>query len=297
VDIALLGSTEATWQKYFELTTDLDFSKDETVTGSLIGTFYGTFDGKGHVIEDLNIDATGKTYVALFSSLAYGEIKNLGREGGSTTGSDAGSVGGLVTNVMRNGKLSNCYNSSSISINNTAGGLAYGLYDAIVQNCYNTGEINASGTQNGGLFGTCLYGGGRMDIINCYNAGNVNGSYTNGGTIGSINGSLGNKQIVNLSNSFNFGNITNNNDDNRAGSLIGYLSEANSALLEVTATNVYSRPDVVSVNETNKSNQPIGWNTSARENLKNAILLANPTMGENDKYSLEYSQSGSNGQK
>jgi hypothetical protein len=295
VDIALLGSADATYQKYFELTTDLDFSEDNTVKSSMIGDFYGTFDGKGHVIKDLNIDATGKSYVSLFRYLSYeGEIKNLGREGGSTTGNDAFYVSGLVGEIRNgDGKLSNCYNSSSISVNNTAGGLAYGLYDgAIVQNCYNTGKINSSGAQSGGLFATILYEGGRVSIINCYNAGNVNGSYTNGGITGSINSSRGNKQTSNLNNSFNFGNITNEDDDNRAGSLIGSFSETNSALLEVTATNVYSKPDVVSNNGgVLKSNQPIGWNTSAKESRKNAILLENPTMGENAKYSLEYSKS------
>jgi hypothetical protein len=293
VDIALLGSTNATYQKYFELTTDLDFSEDNTVKSSVIGTFYGTFDGKGHVIKDLNIDATGKSNISLFSALSYGEIKNLGREGGSTTGNDASYVSGLVLTVGSNGKLSNCYNSSSINILRVSGGLVENMSNgSIIQNCYNTGEIIASGEINGGLVAICLYRGGRITIINCYNAGNVSGSYSNGGIIGYFNGSGGNKQILNLNNSFNFGSIANTINNNSAGSLIGRINETNSDLVEVNATNVYSRPDVVSINNgaISKPNQPIGWNNSERENLKDAILLANSTMGENAKYSLEYSK-------
>jgi hypothetical protein len=294
VDIALLGSADATYRKYFELTTDLDFSADNTVTSTLIGVFFGTFDGKGHVIKDLNIDATGKSYVSPFRSLFYGEIKNLGREGGSTTGNNASVVSGLVGEIS-SGKLSNCYNSSSINVNQTVGGLVANLGSGgvTIQNCYNTGEIVSSGYQNGGLVATCLYSGGSVSIINSYNAGIVSGSSANGGITGNINYSQGNKQTLNLNNSFNFGNITNKNNDNNVGSFIAYFIETNSNLVNVNTTNAYSRPDVASANNgaDPKSNQPIGWSNTAQESLKNAILLANPTLGENEKYSLEYSQS------
>jgi hypothetical protein len=291
-DIALLGSTEATYQKYFELTTDLDFSEDNTVTSSLTGDFYGTFDGKGHVIRDLHIDATGKSSVSLFSSLRYGEIKNLGREGGSTTGSDAIYISGLVAGLS-SGKLSNCYNSSSINVNQIVGGLVAILgKGTTIQNCYNTGEIISSGYQTGGLVGTSLFGGGDLEVINSYNAGNVKGLYVSGGIAGNINASLGNAQFLTLTNFFNFGNITNKNSHNGVGSFIGIIQETNSALMEVNATNVYSRPDVVSTNNetTPKSNQPIGWSNTAEQTLIAAILFENPTMGENEKYSLDYSK-------
>jgi hypothetical protein len=285
-DIVLLGSTEATYQKYFELTTDLDFSEDKTVTSTLIGTFYGTFDGKGHVIRDLHIDATGKSGVSLFNSLIYGEIKNLGREGGSTTGDDAVSVAGLVLTI-RNGKLSNCYNSSSINVLRGAGGLAHDLYGgSIIQNCYNTGEINSLGGSSGGITVSGLWEGGSVNIINSYNTGNISNSYNSGSISGNFNYANGRKQILNLNNFFNFGNITNSSDNNGTGSIVGNFSTNT----EVNATNVYSRPDVVSINGIIKSNQPIGWDTPTRETWKNAVLAANPTLGENEKYTLEYSK-------
>jgi hypothetical protein len=294
VDIALLGSVEVTYKKYFELTTDLDFSADNTVTSSMIGAFYGTFDGKGHVIRDLHIDATGKSSVSLFSALSHGEIKNLGREGGSTTGNDAAGASGLVE-VIYTGRLSNCYNSSSINIFRGADGLVCRLYaGSTIRNCYNTGEIITSGTINGGLVGSCLFGGGgSANIINSYNAGNVSGTEANGGVISNTNNSLGNKQILNLNNVFNFGDVMTKNNNNLVGSILSWTVETNSALVEINATNVHSKPNVASANNglTPKPNQPIGWTNTAGQNLKDAILLANPTMGENAKYSLEYSQS------
>jgi hypothetical protein len=289
VDIALLGSIEATYQKYFELTTDLDFSGDETVTNTLIGTFYGTLDGKGHVIKDLNIDATGKSNVSLFEGLPHGEIKNLGRERGSTFGDDAAYVAGLVYSIGSNGKLSNCYNSSAINVLKSGAGLASDVR-GVIQNCYNTGNVTTTEETAGGLIGTCLYNGGYVTVINCYNAGEVSTQAYAGGLSYSVNTSNGHKQNLNLNNFFNFGSIAIINN-NSVGAFIGRLSETNSALVEVNATNVYSRPDVVSINGETKSNQPIGWSSKAAETLKNAILDANLTLGENPKYTLEYSQS------
>jgi hypothetical protein len=256
---------------------------------TLIGDFYGTFDGKGHLIRNLNIDATGKSNVALFGGLYYGEIKNLGREGGSTTGIDAFNVAGLVYSLRNNGKLSNCYNSSSIDVAQGAGGLVGGFYDGTtttIRNCYNTGDISSSGMHNGGLIITSLYGAGTVYVINSYNAGNVSGINYTGGLTGNVTVSLGTKHFFNLNNFFNFGNITHKTNSNNIGSFIGSFFDTS---VEVNATNVYSRPNVVSIDNglTPKPNQPIGLGSPS---LNNTILNANPTMGENEKYSLEYSK-------
>jgi hypothetical protein len=293
-DIVLLGSTEATYQKYFELTTDLDFSADATVTSTLIGAFYGTFDGKGHLIKNLNINATGKIYVSLFGSLSYGEIKNLGHEGGSITDTNVTPTvraAGITIFMNNGGKLKNCYNSSSIVNTYRGGGLVAYLSTGSIENCYNTGDINAQ-IFIGGLMLSALNSGGNLSIINSYNDGDMIGSgYQVSGLIGTFNSSMGNKQTLNANNVFNFGNVAAGSDVNTAGSIIGYIGETNSALVEVNATNVYSRPDVVSINSAIKSNQPIGWLNTAGETLKNAILAANPTLKEDPKYDLTYSQS------
>jgi hypothetical protein len=272
----------------------LDFSNDNTVTGTLIGGFYGTFDGKGHVIKNLHINATGKTGVSLFGGLSYGEIKNLGREGGSITGSGAVSASGVIRSLSDRGKISNCYNSSDITVDAGASGVVYLLTrGAIMENCYNTGNITAAiGGEAGGLvMGNNV--GGTGTIINSYNTGNIKGQVFAGTIISVLNPSNNIKQILNMNNCFNFGNATVTGTGNRVGSIIAEFVSSDINLYAVNATNVYSRPNVASNNNGTvpKPNQPIGWSSTATENVKNAILDANLTMGENEKYSLEYSQS------
>jgi hypothetical protein len=299
-DIVLLGSTEATYQKYFELTTDLDFLADNTVTNTLIGAFYGTFDGKGHLIKNLNIDGTGKIYISLFEELAYGEIRNLGREGGSIKDTNATPTviaSGIISGMYNGGKLKNCYNSSSIEDTRFGGGLVCFMGTGSIENCYNTGNI--TGLEHiGGLITSS--GNGNLSVINSYNYGDVinviSQSYCIGGLMGLSNELGGIKQILNMSNCFNFGNVSASKSGvtyNNVGSILGVINETNSALVEVNATNVYSRPDVASTYNGTiiKSNQPIGWSTTARETIKNAILAANPTLKEDPKYDLTYSQS------
>ncbi|GHT39801.1 hypothetical protein FACS189437_04230 [Bacteroidia bacterium] len=297
-DISLLGSTEATYQKYFELTTDLNFAGDNTIAGTLIGDFYGNLEGKGHVIKDLNIDATGKGHVAVFSSLSYGEIKNLGREGGSIidTGTTPSALAvGLVSTLDKNGKLTNCYNSSSIINAYRGGGLVYIMSgNSIMENCYNTGDI--TGTMfNGGLVGSALGGGGDISIINSYNTGNITARIDGaGGLIGITNDPTGNEQILNLTNCFNFGDIvTQHITRNTGGSILGYMSSLYPELFEMSATNVYSRQNVVTSAASSKPNQPIGLYYSQWKTKIDAILAANPTLKEDAKYTLEYSKSTS----
>jgi hypothetical protein len=294
-DIELSGSTETTYQKYFELTTDLEFSADNTIKQTLIGSFYGILDGKGHVIKDLNIDGTGKSSVSVFGGLAYGEIKNLGREGGSIT--DMGSTptviaAGLVSGLSNGGKLTNCYNSSSIINTARGAGLAFGATTGIIENCYNTGDISVA-VNSGGLIGSALGGGGNLTVINSYNTGNVTatGSIL-GGLVGLINNPLSNKQVLNISNCFNYGEVVIKSNSDAVGSIMGVLA-ADGDMAEVNATNVYSRPGAASATDgsTPKPDQPIGWYNSAAQAFSNATLAANPTLREDAKYTLEYSKS------
>jgi hypothetical protein len=305
VDIQLLGSVEATYQKYFDLTVDLDFSADKTVKQTLIGPFMGTLDGKGHLIKNLDMDVSGKFGVSVFGSLGYGEIKNLGREKGHITGVDGSNVAGLVYEINSGGKLRNCYNSSDITVFRIASGLVCLLTtDAVVENCYNTGNV----TTSGGTTGTQAAGlvlaeniGGTATIINSYNAGNIKGLDRVGGIVGLLNTPNLKKLIFNMSNCFNFGEVTITNNNDIVGSIIGATVyeaagigyESADPLYEVNATNVYSRPGVASANNGNvpKPNQPIGWMDPNGMNQKDDILAANPTLGENEKYTIEYSKS------
>jgi hypothetical protein len=299
VDIQVLGSVETTYQKYFDLTVDLDFSEDETVKQTLIGPFMGTLDGKGHLIKNLDMDVSGKTGVSVFGTLAYGEIKNLGREKGHITGVDGAGIAGLVYLVNSGGKLRNCYNSSDITVLRMASGLVGMLTtDAVVENCYNTGNVTTSGGIQGNQAAGLVLAeniGGTATIINSYNAGNIKSLDYAGGLVSGLNASNLKKLIFNMSNCFNFGEVTITNNNNVVGSIMGMLAHYVSAdpLYEVNATNVYSRPGVASADNGNvpKPNQPIGWRNPNEITQKDDILAANPTLGENEKYTIEYSKS------
>jgi hypothetical protein len=298
IDVDLLDVTEVTYQKYFELTTDLDFFGDETVTKTLISTFYGTLDGKGHVIKNLTIDVTGKAGITVFGNVSYGEIKNLGREGGSTFDEGASStaaVGGLVTSLGNGGKLTNCYNSASILNVYRAGGLVFSTSGtAIIENCYNKGKIESK-QYTGGLIGTILNSGGTLTVINSYNSGNVEGKEpSTSGFLGAFNSPNGYQQILNMTNCFNFGDVTVPVTANYYyGSIIGAFSNPNITFTKINATNVYSRLGVLSVGGETVSNQPLGWysTSTAITNGKDAVLEANPTFREDAKYTLDYGQS------
>jgi hypothetical protein len=284
-------AAEASYQKFFEMTADLDFAGDNTVTSSLIGPFCGTFDGKGHLIKNLHI-ITNETNTGIFATLQYGEIKNLGREGGSIT--SAGGVSAGLVGTLADGKLKNCYSSASISGKSASGGLVGTVTGtSIIENCYNTGSI--SGTmQIGGLAGSTLWGGKNVIFINSYNAGYIVGSDKVGGLLGDINHSNGgNKQDLNMTNCFNFGDVTAKSNVNTVGSVLGTISETSPAIIEVHATTVYSSQNVAKANNggIQKNNQPLGWGNGAGESLKNTILTANPTLKEDAKYSSAYSVS------
>jgi hypothetical protein len=294
IDMKLLGSVEATYQKYFELTADFDFSADDTVKEYLFGTFYGNLDGKGHVIKDLDVNTTGM--FSIFNGLAYGEIKNLGREGGSLIGATINSASGLILTLGNEGKVANCYNSSSIDILTGAGGLIYntsnaaGNVSAIIENCYNRGNITSAGP-SGGLVAACLTGGAELSITNSYNAGEINGTVA-GGLIAGVNGALTDKRTLNMNNCFNFGSVGITANDENVGSVLGRILNGNE-LLKVNATNVYSRPEAASANNGSiVKARPIGWaNIAAKNYVDNIVIPTNPTLKEDAKYTLNYSQS------
>jgi hypothetical protein len=209
----------------------------------------------------------------------------------AAVGANAIVVAGLVISIGYEGKLSNCYNSSSFNVQRVVGGLAEFMSDgAVMENCYNTGNITASGNNNGGLVATILYDGGTVTITNSYNFGNITSITESGGLVGSVNAPSGNQQFLNMNNCFNFGDniITQNN--NGVGSILGF--SLGNDLLEVNAINVYSKPNAASADNgaASKPNQPIGWR-GGEAIFVNAILTANPTLKEDARYTLDYSKS------
>jgi hypothetical protein len=299
MDVALFGSVDATYNQFFRLTTDLDFSGDETITQSLISGFNGTFDGTGHIIKNLIVNST-LAGASIFGSITYGELKNLGRTGGASI-TTVNTAGGLAGGLNR-AKMTNCFNTADITAGGTAGGLlgtascsSLGPDTSIIENCYNTGNVTITATIAGGLFGDSMYRGGTLIIKNSYNSGNVQTAGRNsGGLIGNISNGEGFSQIIDFSNSFNFGDVITSANDNRVGSIIGGTGSADPATtpLTIVANHVISRANVAKNNTTTiVEGRLIGYYNTNQQNWAQDVINNNPILKEDANYTLDYSQS------
>lgn len=204
--------------------------------------FTGVFDGNDHKITGLTIDGGANGYLGLFGCIHDGEIRDLGLEDGSVSGSDY--VGGLVGAngdwFHKEGVIANCYSTSDVSGNIEIGCLV-GENWGNTSNCYSTGDVRGIGSI-GGLVGSNVFGsvsncyfigsvsgddqvgglvggnhydyvfGLRGSISNCYSTGNVNGTaYSVGGLVGVNDGGV--------SNCYSMCNV--NGDSNDCGGLVG----------------------------------------------------------------------------
>ncbi|MBR0431703.1 CotH kinase family protein, partial [Candidatus Saccharibacteria bacterium] len=141
---------------YFVQTADIDFPENGTPITPLTGDngFRGSYDGNGHVIRNIEISYTGSKASGLFGRL-YGEIRNLGFEGGTfTVVTSADCAGSLVTNIDGTGYLYNVY--STIDIDATSSGSVFypggiaGYASGAMENVYYGGTINVTDIYTGG---------------------------------------------------------------------------------------------------------------------------------------------------
>ncbi len=195
----------------------------EPIGNGYYTAFTGVFDGNGHKIQGLKINAKESNYFGLFG-YSTGNILSLGLESSSiTVSSSSGTlyVGGIVGGTDSRGSIINCYNTGKVTakcsgLNATvyAGGIA-GTGSQIT-GCYNTGNIDASApfrdgiSHAGGIIGT-------GSAINCYNTGTIIASagaktYA-GGIVGQSSGT---------DNCYNIGEvIATNSSNNHVGGLTG----------------------------------------------------------------------------
>lgn len=147
--------------------------------------FTGTFDGLGHTINGLTVNAPSSSYVGLFGSVGSGgRVQNLGLAGGSVNGS--AEVGGLAG--VNSGTISNAYASGSVNGSSAGyhvGGLV-GLNWGTINKAYATANVSGSSWVGGlaGLnFGT---------VSNAYAMGSVSGGSWVGGLVGANFSTVGN---------------------------------------------------------------------------------------------------------
>ena len=152
--------------RYFLQTKDIDLQNVEWMPIGIYGSkkyFEGTYDGGGHVIQNLNIskeDPDKKAYVGFFGVL-NGTVKNLGIESGNITGDRAGSI--ACFSGSENAIIINCYNKANVTGKYRAGGIADNFGEGTIINCINEGTVTAPV---------------RGEIVS-YNAGNVIAVHSN----------------------------------------------------------------------------------------------------------------------
>ena len=184
-----------------KLTADIQLTGDWTPFSSQSGypttAYEGTFDGGGHTISGLRIDASTANQ-GLFSAINGATIRNLKVEGNVT--SSKSYVGGIVGKVQQ-GTIENCSFSGNVRTtlsSGCAGGIAGAAQNLTrITGCANYGTITGYA---GGIIGY-----GKAAIENCYNKGTINGTTRAGGIIGQFNGSASTNTIKN---SYNIGDIS-----------------------------------------------------------------------------------------
>ena len=141
--------------------------------GPINAGFTGIFDGNGHQIKNLYINATassGALNVGLFGYVVATTIQNLGLTGEHmfVKGSNTGTAG---NDGVRAGSLAG-YSTSGFSV------------VVVIRNCYATGNVTASvqagSLSSGSLLGLFSSGGAAASMRNCYATGDVSGSSQSG---------------------------------------------------------------------------------------------------------------------
>jgi hypothetical protein len=117
-----------------------------SVTTGFQGTkFSGIFDGNGHAISNMNINASTHDYIGLFGYVTSpSQICNLGVVGVNVAGRSY--VGGLI-GCKVGASLTNCYTTGSVSGNSSVGGLVGSDFLGTLTACF--WDINTSGTSDG----------------------------------------------------------------------------------------------------------------------------------------------------
>lgn len=233
------SSSSAACASSFVVMNDIDFENEVfSMVGSLTNQFLGTFDGGGHRISRVTINASGSDNVGFFSALQVAFVTNIIFDRVSVTGRDAvGIVSGRFWGPANSSHLSkiSILNSTvtgrdyvggvvgllngiqmdrldvqaTVSGNSTVGGIVGGSNNAAsthLDSAKFKGSVTGTGDIVGGIFGDCSGVVTHTDVI-----GTVSSSGANvGGICGYMNASTSithSKALVDVSGSAGVGGV------------------------------------------------------------------------------------------
>ena len=210
-------------------------------------SYQGVFDGGGHVITGLTINAElvagnkdnpGKNYNVggIVASLGTGGVvKNCHIRGASITATDAGTVGGIVGHSL-NGKIENCSFSGTMEYKRTDN----------VKSAYMGGIL---GHNNASTVTAC-----------CSNVTLKTAAGSTGGVVGynSVKNSSSNKAFVTAC--YSLVNITKGRDFDNAGGIAGWNGTADSGVTACYWSSTSGTPNIGVGNKTSKD--PVNSNAT-----------------------------------
>ena len=165
------------------------------------------FDGQGHTVDHLYINAPTKDYQGLIGKTDGGDIRNtsIGSEGYVHGNNNVGALAGY-----HGGTITNCSNAAEVA---GEGGNIGGVAGSVIENitaCSNTAKVAGKSENVGGVAGYA-----RGDIIRCSNTGDVNGAAQVGGVSG-----YNDFSVMNCSNT---GSVT---GTTKVGGIVGYCDSS-----------------------------------------------------------------------
>lgn len=181
-----IGSEPNLLDKCFVLVADIDLDPNlpggQVFTQALIGDaweseFTGCFDGAGHLIRNMVIQAPGELRVGLFGVIDQAEIKNIGVVNAHVEAQ--ASAGGLVGRSS-NSVIRSSYATGYFRADSTVGGLVGRGSSDVILSCYAMGQV-VGGNRVGGLLGSSHRGCIMMSYAVCRVTGE---GYFVGGLIG-----------------------------------------------------------------------------------------------------------------
>lgn len=154
--------------------------------GNATYQYKGIFDGQGHTVNGLYINASAKNCAGLFGYIGSGAtVKQTGVDNSYFSGNEY--VGGLCG--QNSGTIENCYTYCTVAKGNSYVGGTVGYTNGTIKNCYNAGVCEATGYYCGGFAG---YTSSANSISNCYyleGCAKDGSGVTQNGTGNSANGS------------------------------------------------------------------------------------------------------------
>ena len=190
-ELVRLMYDESLWGGAYVLTADIDFAdyagvlKHKSIGTDSTVPFYGTFDGCGYTVSNLNILADTQ-FTGLFGYIKAATVKNVTVSG---TVSSTNRYTGAVVGYAEASSIENCHNKATVNGTEYVGGVIGYIKNGVkLSGCYNSGDIVATATDVGGVVGLI---NGITDMSNCLSTGKIVYNNMNvGGLIGRTAGTV-----------------------------------------------------------------------------------------------------------